>query len=231
MTLKFLLLPSNVYQLLHNYFYASQFACAALAIRARLKLLNDYSSSFVHNKKEFRVVVHQKKFNLKLFSKLYNDLCDLIELLNKTFTWQLIFVMINLMLVDIFTAYGVVREFIEQRAFKLKFLIITNTIWSLLQFAIKYIMAYCGNSTTDEAENSLLIVTRIIEKFGDDDEKMKTDLNHLLNQMQGRNKNLENVFFAINYKLILAVSVVAHLLISFASTRNFDDLFCCRLEI
>lgn len=42
----FIHLPSNIYELLHNFFYAAQFACAALAIRTRYKLLNQYLLRF-----------------------------------------------------------------------------------------------------------------------------------------------------------------------------------------
>lgn len=42
----FIHLPSNIYELLHNFFYAAQFASAALAIRTRFKLLNKYLLRF-----------------------------------------------------------------------------------------------------------------------------------------------------------------------------------------
>lgn len=205
---RFTLVTAHVYQLLHNYFYTAQFSCAALAIRERLKMLNEYSSSFVECKARFRdkiVVVRQEKFNLKLFSKLYNDLCDLIELSNETFTWQLIIVMTNLLMIDIFAFYGILREFIVHNVEKFKFLILANTTWCTFQFLIKFFMAYCGKNTTGEAEKSLVIITRLVEQL-DRNDQLTVDLNLLLGQMRGRNKKLENVFFTINYKLILAVS-------------------------
>lgn len=39
---KLLLLPSFVFILLYNFFYASQFACAALSVRERFKMVNKY---------------------------------------------------------------------------------------------------------------------------------------------------------------------------------------------
>lgn len=202
-----ILFLGNVYAMLFNCFYTAQFACAALALRERFKLVNEYMKNFTAQTQAFDkqiVMVSSENFNLKRFSDLYNDLCDAISMINSTFTGQLIIVMTNMLLVDIFGAYGILREFLSHSYNRLKFLILCNSIWIALQYAVKFLMAQSGSSTTAEAEMSLVIITRVIENAKDD--KLKTDLNLLLNQMQGRNKKIENVFFVINYKLILAVS-------------------------
>lgn len=67
-------------------------------------------------------------------------------------------------------------------------------------------MAHCGSSTTSEAEKSLIIVSQFMDRVDDTDMMTRINLNLVMNQMRFRNKNLENKFFAINYKLILAVS-------------------------
>lgn len=142
--------------------------------------------------------------NFQHFPQLYNLLCDVIEILNSTFTGQLIFVMISIMVIDIFASYGIIREFLVNQT--LMFIIIGNSIWLSLQFAMKFFMAHCGSSATSEAGKSLILVSQFADRVNETDLMTKINLNLVMNQMRVRNKNLENIFFAINYKLILAVS-------------------------
>lgn len=140
---------------------------------------------------------------MKLFSELYYDLCDAINIVNATFTIHIVFVMINLLLTDVFVAFGTIREFLMQ-ARKSRFLVLANSAWIALHYGIKTLVAYAGSSTTKEAEKTLILVTKLIGMTNSDKE-LKTDLNFLLIQMRSRNKNIRNNFFIINYKLILTV--------------------------
>lgn len=142
-------------------------------------------------------------FNLKHFSGLYNDLCDAIETINSTFTLQIIFVMANFLATDVFAAYGVLREFLS-RSHRLAFMLTGNCSWMLIQYAIKVLTVQAGSSTTNEAEKTVVIVTKIA---GNSNESFKAELNSFLLHMRCRNKKLENVFFTINWNLILAVGV------------------------
>ena len=69
-------------------FYVFQFYFASLALRERFKYLNQYLESFMDQKK-------LKPANtLRNVRKLYLDLCDLIELVNSTYTFHLVLVLI-----------------------------------------------------------------------------------------------------------------------------------------
>lgn len=200
------LLPNTVYQLLHNLFFAAQFSCAALALKERFNLLNEYLKGLTITLDERNKIIlnKQETFNIDAFSALYNDLCDAIAMANSTFTNQIVVIVINILLTDVLTVYGWLREFMS-RTHLLVFLSVLNGMWILCQYAIKAMIAYCGSSTTDEAENSLVLLTRVIENIKSN-EQMKADMNLLLTQMRYRNKSLQNVFFTINWKFVLAVS-------------------------
>lgn len=142
---------------------------------------------------------------MKTFSDLYNDLCDLIESVNTTFTNQLILVMIIILMTDVFAIYGMMREYKSNQA-AFCFLLIANSTWTIIQYSIKTLMAYCGQSTTNEAEKSLVLLTRAITNI-EGDVDLKNDLNALLIQMKFRKKTFENIFFSINFNLIVAVNI------------------------
>jgi hypothetical protein len=109
-------------------------------------------------------------------------------------------------LIDIFAAYGIVKEVLASQS-ATRFTIIPNMIWLIIQYAIKVFIAHVGSSTTDEAEKSVVIVTKALGSL-EFSEDLKVDLNFLLTQMRCRNKNLQNVFFAINWNFILAVNLI-----------------------
>lgn len=225
----FIMISSSVYHLLHNSFYTSQFSCAALAVGSRFKILNEYLAGYmfeglvvvqplidyhcrfqpqpVKQPKKIQAAVKIQNFNMRLFSELYNDLCDTVELVNNTFTFQLIIVMMSILLIDIFAAYGALREFMSNSNERLKFLIIANSTWIAIQYLMKVFMACSGSRTTSEATKSLVHLTRLIEAT-ESSNPMKLEMNFLLIQMKCRNKNFQNVFFNINWHLILAVILV-----------------------
>lgn len=200
------ILSASVYGLFMSYYYVAQFCAASLAVRERFKLLNDTLHNLDCKMQSKTITHHPCSLSFRSISQLHNKLCDLIEIVNSTFTLQLVFVMISIMIVDIFAAYGIICEFLAFQSLGLKYLIVGNSIWLLVQCAIKFFMAHCGSSTTKEAERSLVIVSKLADRIDELDFKAIVDLNLLINQMRARNKNLENIFFAINYKLVLAVS-------------------------
>lgn len=220
---KFLLLPSFVFILLFNFFYASQFACAALAIRERLKLLNVFLRFVIHNElfkffnffgfrfsltrvsNDENTIKFSCDLKYKMFSDTFNDLCDALDLNNSIFTFHIVFVVTSFLLTNIFAAYLILRELLSKNSF-LGHLVPAACIFIALQYLIKNFIAYVGNSTTVEAEKSLKIITKALGSM-EFESKLKMDLNFFLIQFQCRNKNVQNIFFVINWKFILAVSI------------------------
>lgn len=213
-----LLYVISIHQLPYNYFYTLQFICASLTVKERFELLNKYASGFINRQNSCNdhkiIFTRGRNFNLKLYSELYNDLCDSIQLVNSTFTFQLIFVILTLLSADIFAAYDTLRGIMDDDSNQKRCMMWANFVWLSIQYLIKILMAYGGSSSTDEAEKSFVIITRLIESSCDNNE-LKVDLNFLLNQMRGRNLKHENILFTINFKLVLAVSVCLSLLALF----------------
>lgn len=63
-------------------------------------------------------------------------------------------------------------------------------------------MAHAGSSTTKEAEKTAIIVGRIMNNLNSD----CADFDRFLSQIRIRNLHLQNVFFKINWNVLLAVS-------------------------
>lgn len=152
--------------------------------------------------KVFCIQPKQEYFDVELFSELYDDLSDLVEMVNQTFTTQLIFVMAQFMSIEIFGGYGILREMLSTS--RKYFLIVGNFFWIIFQYPVKFFMASAGNNTTNEAEKSLVLITKLINRARYDD-SLRCRLNNLLIQLQCRNKKLFNVFFTVNYNVILLV--------------------------
>lgn len=80
----------------YKFFYTVQFVLASAAVLQRFKLMNDHLRRSLWYKKDIKVFITSKNVtSLKLFSKLYLDLCDLIDIVNSAFTLHLIFVVIS----------------------------------------------------------------------------------------------------------------------------------------
>lgn len=79
-------------------------------------------------------------------------------------------------------------------------------LWMIVQYSVKVFVVYAGGSSDCEVERVVVMVSRAAGSFHPSD-ALKYDLNYLLGQMQCRKKKFENVFFTIDWKLILAVSL------------------------
>lgn len=141
---------------------------------------------------------------MKIFAEVFNDLCDAIELTNSTFTFHIIFVITSFLLTNVFAVYITLREVLSEKS-EMMHIAIAACVFVVVQYSIKVFIAHIGSSTSIEAGKPMKIVSKALATM-DYDENMKTDLNFLLIQMQSRNKILQNVFFAINWNFIMAVS-------------------------
>lgn len=200
------MMAAGIFQLLYNLFYISQFSGAALAVKQRFALLNNYAENFISESNRHRDVLLPPpvKLDLRLFTELYNNLCDTLLIINSTFTPNLIVVMTIFMTIDIFGVYDVVREIMSPSRNIAN--LIGSSFWVLLQYPMKIFMAYSGSSTTKEAEKSSVLISKMITSTGEHNSQHKNSLSITLHQMQIREKRLSNIFFNIDYNVILAVS-------------------------
>lgn len=195
---------ASIFQLLYNLFYITQFSCAALAVKQRFALLNGHLERYMVDSKNFDVLLPQPvKLDCRLFTELYNILCDMILIINSTFTPNLIIVMTIFITIDIFGSFTVVREFMSPSRNVAN--MIGSSMWVVLQYPIKIFMAHSGSSTTQEAEKSVILLSKMITNTGHHDNQHENSLNIVLHQLQIREKRMSNIFFAIDYDIVLVV--------------------------
>lgn len=84
----------------HRSFYIAQFVLACSAMQLRFKELNN-NLNFSFSVTEIKIVA-SKNYDLFKVGKLFHDLCDGIEILNQTFTFHLIAILMNTMVSFIF---------------------------------------------------------------------------------------------------------------------------------
>lgn len=152
-------------------------------------------------------IVREKNFSLKLFDELYNDLCDAVETINSTFTLHLVFVMTSFLASDVFAAYGILREYLSGSK-RLLPIMLGNFSWMAIQYSIKVLSVHAGSSTSNEAERTIIIIARTAGTLNPND-SLKSELDSFSLHMRCRNKKLENVFFFIDWTLILVVNILS----------------------
>lgn len=162
----------------------------------------------------------QPQFDSAIFWQLSDDLCDVIEMINSTFTAHLIVVLVTIMVIEILGGYAFLREGISKVNHPIA--MTAGLLWIAFNNVIKLTMVYAGSSTTDEAEKSLVLISKLAMKG---DERSRNDLKFVSSQLQIRNKKFRNIFFAIDYNAIVVVSFNSELHIKYVSKFKIPDLF------
>lgn len=162
------------------------------------------SFGFTMEKNVGVIFVGKQLNSAKLIAELYHHLCDGITLINSSFTLQLVPLINYFILTSIFVGYTALRELIVPSTL-VQFQVIYNGSWLIVQGAIKIFIAHAGTATTNEARETPVIVTKIINQ-GHLNQNDQDVYKEFLPQVQYRNLNLENAIFKVNYHLPLAVT-------------------------
>lgn len=141
-----------------------------------------------------------------IITNLYSLLCDGIDLVNDSFTFQLIPFMVYYLTANLFAIYSMIREAFY-RSPLMYVAIGTNMWWIILHTAIISIALYSGYTTTRCALKTPIIVSSIVksQKWKESRCVVKVFKTFLL-EIQYRNMFLENEFFRIDWKLLFSVS-------------------------
>lgn len=204
-----------VFQLLQNVFYVVQFSCAALALKERFQLLNKYLKSFGTVVCDISVISRQDKhdFDIKLFEELYGNLCELLLDVNSVCTPHLILVLGYITFTDIFSGYGAIREIIKPSNNFFNF--VGGFGWNVGQLPVQFIIAFSGSRTSEEAEKSLVLISKMITNTAEHNFQQRNALNILMHQLQVREKKFSNIFFNIDYHVILVVKKLSSIEVLF----------------
>lgn len=150
-------------------------------------------------------MVSDTKFVFEKFIIAYQDLCDGIDFLNSTFTFQLAPVLVNVLITKTFTAYGVLWAIISPPERQgLTFL--QNGSWLAIMYLIETIIAFVGSSVPKAAQETLAVMTKILNT-STLDEDFVLPMQHFVSRVNSRNLDVKNCFFKIDWMILLHVRV------------------------
>jgi hypothetical protein len=209
-----------------------QFSFATLAVKTRFCLLNDNLRFTFQNTSTVRnsaINVHSIGWSENLptlVTDLYGRLCDCIDLVNDSFTFQLVPFMVYYLTANLFAIYSMIRE-VFYRTPLMIIACATNIWWIILHNAIISIALYSGYTTTRCALRTPIIVSGVVKsrKWSESRCVVKVFKTFLV-EVQYRSVFLENEFFRIDWKLLFSVSQ-KHLLLT-AITKFLIDLLVFR---
>lgn len=164
-----------------------------------------YSSTFSY-KIDKMVAETNNEFNFEIFTKAYQELCDCINLLNSTFTFQLVPVLINAIASKTFTAYGLLVELKTPSHF-LFLVLFQNGSWMAMMYFFECIIAFAGSAVTNNAQETLVIMTKILNN-STLNEDFTMPIQYFVSRMNIRNLNVQSCFFKIDWIILLHVKFV-----------------------
>lgn len=135
---------------------------------------------------------------------LYHDLCDSIELINSVFTFPLILAVFYFFILNTFAAFAHIWTLTQEFEY-IFFLLSTDGLVMLLNWYLQCVAVYSSSSTTQIAEETVVIITRILNSSECNSVQQKTFKNLLL-QAHYRNLKFRTALFTINWKLLLTVN-------------------------
>lgn len=142
---------------------------------------------------------------MKCFANIYEDLCDGISMLNSSFTPHLIAVMMNTLIIEIFTAYGVLHEFILPSK-NSGAIVFQDSAWLVFQYSLQIMIAQIGSCLTSNAKETLIVIAKKLNKF-DLSHAMSSKLQAFISQIQFRDLHVQNELFIIDWRLLVTVTI------------------------
>ena len=205
---------------LFRIFYIIQFVYATTNVKNRFKDLNKTLKSFKYK------ICKIEDSGTFLLAEIFHNLCDAIAIINQTFTFHFIGIVFDVM-VNLF-----INSFSKYKTFKFQITLIF-ALYSTFRLIkkptkdfeaeiflsafgiVSYIflvisIIFFGDSTTKEAEKSAEMLGKLMntKKFCDGE---KLDLMFLMSQIQSRKVDIQNMFFTINWNVLLTVSKMINL--------------------
>lgn len=152
------------------------------------------------------VIVSEKKFDLEAFVKAFQDLCDGIDLLNSTFTYQLAPIFVNAIATMIFAGYGVLWEIVIETEFR-GLLFLQNGSWLTLMYIVIAVISFVGSSVTQSADETSLIMMKVLNN-SEPSETFANLMQKFVTRVNCRNMHVQNCFFKVNPMLLVYVKFI-----------------------
>lgn len=143
------------------------------------------------------------RFCLEKFIKTHQELCDGIDILNSTFTFNLTAVLINTLTIKTFTAYGLLWSMISPPdSTVIEHL--KNGSWLMIMLVLEVTIAFVGNAVTKSAQEASVILTRVLNHSISSD-AVNVSLQNFVTRLNGRKLHVQNCFIKINWSIFVHV--------------------------
>lgn len=204
------------YVLMLMIFFVLQFTVAAMALRGRFNLLNNYlryisntasfseALLFIYSRLCFKSVDRvDALFHLEKFFKTHHELCEGIDLLNSTFTCHLTPVLINSLTIKTLTAYGLLWEVISPADFSAAENL-QNVFWLMVMLILEVTISFAGSTLTQAAQEASGILTRVLNNSISHD-ALNVSMQNFITRLNGRKLHVRNCFIKINWSILVHV--------------------------
>lgn len=193
-----------------------QFVLATLFVRERFRVLNKFLGQLFSEVKLYRL--NSSVQDAWHVLEIYHDLCNVVDMINSTLTFPLVFVIFYFFIMNLFATYNNVYTFFNDPE-KLFFVCINDGTWVLVNYVLQSVLIHSSYSTTREAEQSAIIIAKLISS--NKCSKIHHDVfSSFLVQNQYRSLKFQTPFFTINWKLLLAVSYLKYIAIYFVNISS-----------
>lgn len=189
---------SGCYFSLILYFFAIQFFTFSMVLKTRFDKLNEFL--------KFSMKIQKQNINMQHianFMKLYYDLYQIVKHFNETFSSSVLTTLVKIILNLIFTIHGVLNIIYQNHSIVFVYNLSTSSSWILYHFICMIMICHSGNSLTKTAEESEELI--LAEAFKTGNLIKSNELLHHHNKLKCLDKNIQNTFFVINWKLFFTV--------------------------
>jgi hypothetical protein len=156
--------------------------------------------------------------------RVFHDLCDLIEVINGTFTFQFVLLFANILVSEyakfdiyllkyssqvsfVFSAYDIIDELVRVTQFSyVNCFLDSFTIMKHLTLILITVAA--GSRLAKEAQKTPTVISKILvgSELSVENDSEFNKLTGLIAQMRGRDWSIHNDMFVINWNILLAAS-------------------------
>jgi len=204
------------YLMLYLCLFMLQFVFAVAALKQRFQQLNDNLQLSLSNASATAFIVCQQRrwkcqqpnadeMLPKLIGNLFSILCDGIDLVNTTFTLQLIPFVVYYLSTNMLGIYSMLRELFHGSS-SLLTAMGTNFWWNLLNTSLAVLPLHAGSAASRVAQQTPIVVAAIVRSQPRNCGRKV--LKAFLMEIQFRKLHFENEFFCIDWKLLFSVSEI-----------------------
>lgn len=173
--------------------------------------------------KNYHLIFVNNSQNIQELTELFHQLCDMIDLINDSFTFPLNFIFFDYFISNMLSCFNIFWEY--KRNSDLFYVIVNEATYVIFNYCLQSLCVHASCTLSNEASETSTIVAKVMNSRNFDKSSRKL-LKSFLAQHQCRNFKLQTCFFTLNWKLLLTVSFSNSNLNYFLTNHNaFRDGF------